>query len=89
MINQKLAIKKDSPLNDNSYALAVRVVRLYNYFFDQKREYVLSKQALLSGTQIEANITEANVAIFKNDYYSKMSIAYVRRLWKRNIGWIC
>ena len=52
------------------------MVRLYKYLCDQKREYVLSKQVLRSGTSIGANIAKANGAISKNDFSSKMSIAY-------------
>ena len=52
------------------------MVPLYKYLCDQKREYVLSKKMLRSSTSIGANIAEANGAISKNDFSSKMSIAY-------------
>ena len=52
------------------------MVPLYEYLCDQKREYVLSKKMLLSGTSIGANIVEANGAISKNDFSSKISSSY-------------
>ena len=63
-------------MRENPYAFAVRVVRLYKYICDQKWDHVLSKQVPRSGTSIGGNITKANVAISKNDFSSKMSIAY-------------
>ena len=45
-------------LVDKSFAFAIRVVKLYKYLCDDKKEYVLSKQLLRSGTSIGANINE-------------------------------
>ncbi len=58
-----------------SKAFAVRIVRLYRYLNDEKREYVLSKQLLRSGTSIGANLAEAECAISKRDFLSKVYIA--------------
>ena len=55
---------------------AVRIVRLYNYLCDEKREYVLSKQLLRSGTSIGANVSEALCGISKKDFPAKMYIAF-------------
>ncbi|MCT7517030.1 four helix bundle protein [Aliarcobacter cryaerophilus] len=43
---------KDNILLDKSFIFAVRIVKLYKYLFSQKKEYVLSKQLLRSGTSI-------------------------------------
>lgn len=58
-----------------SKAFAVRIVRLYRYLCDEKKEYVLSKQLLRSGTSIGANLAEAECAISKKDFLSKVYIA--------------
>ena len=55
---------------------AVRTVNLYKYLCDEKKEYILSKQLLRSGTSIGANIAEAEVAISKKEFLSKMYIAF-------------
>ena len=59
-----------------SKRFAVRIVKLYQYLRDGKREYVLSKQLLKSGTSIGANIAEANCAFSEKDFLSKMYIAF-------------
>jgi conserved hypothetical protein TIGR02436 len=46
------------------------------YLCDEKKEFVLSKQLLRSGTSIGANIAEANCAISKKDFLAKMYIAF-------------
>jgi four helix bundle protein len=58
-----------------SYAFALRIVRLYQFLAEEKREYVLSKQLLRSGTSIGANISEAQSAETRNDFAHKMGIA--------------
>ena len=60
---------------EKSKSFAVRIVRLYKYLCLNKREYVLSKQILRSGTSIGANIAEARCAISKKDFLSKIYIA--------------
>lgn len=52
------------------------VVKLYKYLCDEKKEFVLSKQLLRSGTSIGANISEANCSISKKEFLSKMYIAF-------------
>ena len=66
---------KDNILLDKSFIFAVRIVKLYKYLCSQKKEYVLSKQLLRSGTSIGANINEAQDAQSKNDFISKLSIS--------------
>lgn len=62
-------------LNDKAMAFAVRIVNLYKWLCDEKREYVLSKQLLRSGTSIGANIAESKSAISQADFVSKIYIA--------------
>jgi four helix bundle protein len=61
---------------DKAYKFAIRIVNAYKYLVQDKKEYILSKQLLRSGTSIGANIAEANGAISKADFSSKISIAY-------------
>lgn len=56
-------------------AFAVRVVKLYQYLCEEKKEYVLSKQILRSGTSIGANIAESECAISRKDFVSKIYIS--------------
>ena len=65
----------DSIVKEKSKKYAVRIVRLYQYLSEGKREYVLSKQILRSGTSIGANIREALNGQSKADFTAKMSIA--------------
>ena len=64
-----------SIVGGKSFDFAVRVVKLYRYLCDDKKEFVLSKQMLRSGTSIGANVEEALQAQSKRDYLSKMNIA--------------
>ncbi len=61
---------------DKSKAFALRIIKLYRYLCDSKKEFVLSKQVLRSGTSIGANAKEAVNAQSKADFYAKMYIAY-------------
>ncbi len=62
-------------LLDKSKAYAVRIVRLYQFMTEEKREFTLSKQLLRSGTSIGANCREAYRAQSTADFISKLSIA--------------
>jgi four helix bundle protein len=66
---------KENPIRDKSFAFALRVVKLVKYLDGEKREYVLSKQVLRSGTAIGALVREAEHAESKADFIHKMSIA--------------
>ena len=66
----------ESVVFNKSKRFAVRIIRLYKYLCDNKREFVLSKQLLWSGTSIGANIAEAESAISKKDFLAKMYIAF-------------
>ncbi len=60
---------------NKSYAFALRVVKLYKYITIEKKEYVLSKQLLRSGTAIGALIKEGEHAQSKADFLNKMNVA--------------
>ena len=60
---------------DKSYCFAVRIGKLSKYLQKQKKEYVISRQVLRSGTSIGANVNEANYGQSKADFVSKMHIA--------------
>lgn len=72
--------KKPNPLADKSYEFALKTLKTYKTLITNKKEYVLSKQLLRSGTSIGANIAEANGAISKADFSAKVSIAYKESL---------
>ena len=59
-----------------SKAFALRIIRLYQYLCDNKREFIMSKQILRSGTSVGANVKEGVSAQSKADFYAKMYIAY-------------
>jgi four helix bundle protein len=63
-------------LYNKAYKFAIRIVKAYEYLSNNKREFILSKQLLRSGTSIGANIAEANGAISKAEFSAKVSIAY-------------
>ncbi|MEP7038676.1 MAG: four helix bundle protein [Acidobacteriota bacterium] len=67
---------KDNVLLEKSFAFAVRVVKAYKFLVEEKRELVISKQFLRSGTSIGANAEEAVGGQSKADFISKLSIAY-------------
>jgi four helix bundle protein len=64
-----------NPVRDKSFKFALRIVKLYQYLKDDKREYVLSKQVLRSGTAIGALVRESQYAESKADFIHKLAIA--------------
>ncbi|MFO7722129.1 MAG: four helix bundle protein [Bacteroidales bacterium] len=66
---------RENVVKIKSLAFAVRVVKLYQYLCEQKKEFVLSKQLLRSGTSAGAMVREAEHAETKNDFIHKMGIA--------------
>jgi four helix bundle protein len=69
-------LMKENVLLDKSFAFAVRVVKAYKYLVEEKKEFVVAKQFLRSGTSIGANAEEAVGAQSKADFIAKLSIAY-------------
>jgi four helix bundle protein len=68
-------MKEKSIIQEKSMDFAVRIVSLYKVLVNDKKEYVLSKQILRSGTSIGANIREAHNAESKADFVHKLGIA--------------
>ncbi|NJM24041.1 MAG: four helix bundle protein [Richelia sp. SL_2_1] len=64
-----------TPLKDKSFNFAVRIINLNKYLSSTKKEYVLSKQILRSGTAIGALVREAEEAESKPDFIHKLAIA--------------
>lgn len=67
-------MKKDA-LREKSFMFAIRIVNMYKYLCENKKEYVMSKQLLRSGTSIGANVREAKRAQSTPDFYTKLTIA--------------
>lgn len=67
--------KTDNIVVDKSKTFALRIIRLYQYLQNDKKEFILSKQLLRSGTSIGANIREAIRGQSKADFYAKMNIS--------------
>jgi four helix bundle protein len=67
-------MKKENPILEMTFDFSLQIIELYK-FLVQKREYVLSRQVLKSGTSIGANVEEAIAAQSKKDFISKMAIA--------------
>ena len=66
---------KENVVKEKSFAFALRVVKLAKYLQGEKKEFVLSKQVLRSGTAIGALVREAEHAESKADFAHKMNIA--------------
>ena len=68
--------------NDNSIikakskSFAIRIIKLYNYLCETKKEFTISKQLLRSGTSIGANIVEALCGFSRKDFLAKVYIAF-------------
>lgn len=77
---------KQSILKDKSKAFALRIVKMYKHLCEEKKEFLLSKQVLRSGTSIGANIAEAFYAQSDADFIAKLYIA--RKEAGETIYWI-
>jgi len=66
---------KENPLKDKSYQFAIRIVKLSQFLQLDKKEFVLSKHVLRSGTTVGALIREAEFAQSRADFASKMSMS--------------
>ena len=73
-------------LMTKSMDFAVRIVNLYKWLCNEKKEFVLSKQLLRSGTSIGANLSEAQSAISKADFAAKVYISLKES--KETLYWI-
>ncbi len=66
---------KENVIADKSKNFALRIIKMYQYLSSEKKEYVLSRQVLRSGTSIGANVKEAIRGQSRADFYSKLNIA--------------
>lgn len=65
--------ERKSILKDDSFKFALTIVILYKYLIESKKEFILSKQLLRSGTSVGAMIREAQNAESKNDFIYKLA----------------
>ena len=69
-------MKQNNVIVEKTYKFAIRIIHLYQYLKEEKKEYVISKQILRCGTSIGANIEEAIGAQSDRDFFAKISISY-------------
>lgn len=62
-------------VNEKSFLFAIRIANLYKHLTETKKEYILSKQLMKSGTSIGANVAESQDAQSTADFISKLNIA--------------
>ena len=77
-INRQLKVENygmGNIVEQKSFSFAIRIVNVYKHLCAEKKEFVLSKQVLRSGTSIGANIAEAQQAQSRADFLSKLNIA--------------
>ena len=67
--------KGDSVVYKKAFKFSIRIVKLYKYLCNEKKEYLIAKQLLRSGTSIAANIREGLEGQSKRDFISKLSIS--------------
>jgi len=68
-------VEKENVVKNKSFAFSVRIIRLYQYLANQKKEFIIAKQLLRSGTSVGAMVKEAEHAESRNDFKHKISIA--------------
>ena len=69
-------MKTNNVVLQKSYAFAIKIVRIYQFLSEEKREFILSKQLLRSGTSIGANVEEAVGGQSDKEFFSKLTISY-------------
>lgn len=67
---------KENIIQQKSFAFAIKIVELFKYLQNEKKEFILSKQLLRSGTSIGANIEESIGGASDKDFLHKLTIAY-------------
>jgi four helix bundle protein len=84
-VKGKKMTNKPNPILEKSTAFALRIVKMYKFLSEQKREYILSKQTLISGTEIGAYVTTAqeadNRVIFHQDMNTALRKAERTKYW--------
>ena len=61
---------------EKSMKFSLRIIRMYKYLNETKHEFIMTKQLVRAGTSVSANIVEAEKAVSKREFLSKMYIAY-------------
>lgn len=79
-------MKTDNVIQQKSFAFAVRIVNVYKVLAYEKKEFVLSKQLLRSGTSIGANVEESIGGQSERDFFAKLSISYKEA--RESVYWI-
>jgi four helix bundle protein len=79
-------MKSNNIIQEKSFAFAIRIVNLYKHLNTEKKESVLSKQLLRSGTSIGANVEEAIGGVSDKDFLNKLGIAYKET--RESIYWL-
>lgn len=69
-------MKTNNIIQEKSFVFAIRIVNRYKYLIAEKKEFILSKQLLRSGTSIGANIEESIGGVSDKDFLYKLSISY-------------
>ena len=73
-------MEKDNPLKTKSYQFAINIIRFYKFLIECKKEFIISKQILRSGTSIGAMVEEAKQAESRADFIHKLSIARIIKI---------
>ncbi|MGO4888792.1 four helix bundle protein [Anaerobacillus sp. MEB173] len=68
-------MNKRNVVDDKAFLFALRIIRLYKYLVSEKKEFVLSKQILRSGTSIGANVREGLSAQSRKEFVHKLNIS--------------
>lgn len=76
----------ETPLFKKSKAFALRTIKLYKWLTQEKKEFILSKQVIRSGTSIGANIAEAQGGVTRPDFINKYHISL--KECKETIYWL-
>ena len=79
-------MKANNVIQEKSFAFAIRITKVYQYLTSEKKEFVLSKQLLRSGTSIGANIEESIGGQSEIDFLHKVTISYKEA--RETIYWI-
>ena len=68
-------MEKENIIVDKSKALAIRIIRMYQFLTTEKKEFIMSKQLLRCGTSIGANVRESIYGQSRPDFHTKLTIA--------------
>jgi four helix bundle protein len=79
-------MKKDNLIQIKSYDFSVKIVLACKCLMDERKEFILSKQLMRSGTSIGANVEEAIGGFSKKDFYHKLTISYKEA--RESLYWI-